>query len=93
MIQSFKNKITEQVFKGFQPRSFPEDLFRRAVIKLDQLHSASSLNDLRIPPSNRLELLSGKQSGRYSIRINGQWRICFSWKAGHAHQVEITDYH
>ncbi|HQT03422.1 MAG TPA: type II toxin-antitoxin system RelE/ParE family toxin [Thiotrichales bacterium] len=61
--------------------------------KLQQLHAAPSLDFLRVPPGNRLELLSGNRSGQYSIRINDQWRVCFVWESGHAWQVEIVDYH
>jgi proteic killer suppression protein len=93
MIISFKDKRTEQVFDGRIPKGFPQDLFRRSVVKLDQIQSASILEDLRIPPSNRLESLSGNRAGQHSIRINSQWRICFVWKDGNAHGVEITDYH
>jgi toxin HigB-1 len=93
MIISFKDKRTEQIYSGQCPKGFPPDLFRRSVVKLDQLQSASILDDLRIPPSNRLEALSGDRAGQHSIRINKQWRLCFAWKEGHAHGAEITDYH
>lgn len=93
MIISFKDKKTEQLFSGKFPRGFPSDLLRCSVVKLDQLQSASILDDLRLPPSNRLESLSGDRNGQHSIRLNKQWRICFVWKDGNAHEVEITDYH
>ena len=93
MIVSFKDKRTERVYAGKSPKGFPQDLFRRSVVKLDQLQSVSILDDLRIPPSNRQETLSGDRAGQHSIRINNQWRICFVWKDGNAHDVEITDYH
>ena len=93
MIVSFTDKRTEQVYSGKCPKGFPQDLYKRSVVKLDQLQSASILDDLRIPPSNRLETLSGNRAGQHSIRINDQWRLCFVWKDGNAHDVEITDYH
>ena len=93
VIVSFRDKRTKQVYGGKLPKGFPEDLFRRSVVKLDQLQSAAILEDLMIPPSNRLEALSGDRSGQHSIRINNQWRICFIWKDGNAHEVEIIDYH
>lgn len=93
MIVSFTDKQTEQVYGGKCPKGYPQDLFKRSVVKLDQLQSASILDDLRIPPSNRLEALSGNRAGQHSIRINDQWRLCFVWKDGNAHNVEITDYH
>lgn len=93
MIQSFADKRTEQVFHGKCPKGFPASIFRRAEMKLDRLQAAEALDDLRIPPSNRLEALSGNRAGEHSIRINAQWRICFRWQEGHAHEVKITDYH
>jgi proteic killer suppression protein len=73
--------------------SFSVSFRARARIKLEVLDAAEALEDLRIPPSNRLEALSGNRHGQHSIRINEQWRICFVWREGHAYQVEITDYH
>jgi len=93
MIQSFKNSDTEQVFQGKMPKGFPQDIFRRAIVKLDQLHSALILEDLRIPPSNHLEALTGDYNGFLSIRINKQWRVCFRWENGNALDVHIKDYH
>ena len=93
MITSFKCKKTKQVFDGKMPKGFPQPLVRRAIVKLDQLNSATILDDLRIPLSNRLEALSGDRQGQYSIRINDQFRICFIWDGGTATNVEITDYH
>jgi len=74
-------------------KGFPTDLVRRAEIKIAQIDAAISLEDLRIPPSNRLEKLFGNRKGQHSIRINNQWRICFSWRDGDAYDVEIVDYH
>lgn len=75
------------------PKGFPSQIFRRSIVKLDQLNNAMILEDLRIPPSNRLEVLSGERAGQHSIRINDQWRLCFLWSEGNVEQVEITDYH
>ncbi len=93
MIQSFRDADTEKVAKGVLPKRFPQDIFKRAIVKLDQLQAASELADLRIPPANRFEALQGDLAGFYSIRINNQWRICFRWENGNAFQVHITDYH
>ena len=93
MIKSFKCKKTRQVFEGKDPKGFSSQILRRSIVKLDQLNNAMSIDDLRVPASNRLEALSGDREGHYSIRINDQWRICFRWEAGDAEQVEITDYH
>ena len=93
MIQSFRCKETEKVWKGKSSRRFPADIQRSALRKLTQLSAAESVNDMRVPPGNRLEALKGGRAGQHSIRINDQWRICFVWKDGHAHEVEIVDYH
>ena len=93
MITSFKSKKTERIFDGKTPKGFPVQIIRRSIVKLDQINSAAALDDLRIPPSNHLEALSGNREGQYSIRINDQYRICFVWNKGNAEQVEITDYH
>lgn len=93
LIKSFRCKKTEQVFQGKMPKGFPIQIFRRSIVKLDQLNNAMILEDLRIPPSNRLEVLSGERAGQHSIRINDQWRLCFLWSEGNVEQVEITDYH
>jgi proteic killer suppression protein len=92
VIESFGDKETERLWRGRRTR-FPADLLRRAINKLNLLDAATSLDALRIPPSNRLEALTGNRSGQHSIRINDQWRVCFRWEAGNAQQVEITDYH
>jgi proteic killer suppression protein len=93
MIRSFKCKETENVFNGRFSKKLPQNIQRLAARKLTMLHFAASLNDLRIPPANRLETLAGARKGQYSIRINQQWRICFEWHQDGAHSVEIVDYH
>ncbi|MGX1308555.1 proteic killer suppression protein [Amorphus suaedae] len=93
MIASFKGKWIEAVAAGRSPKGFPADLVRAAQRKLFVLQHAANLNDLRSPPGNRLEALSGNRAGQHSIRINDQFRICFRWIDGDAHDVEITDYH
>ena len=93
MIKSFADTDTEKVFRLVRCRKFPGEIQHRAKVKLDQLHAASELNHLRVPPSNRLEKLSGHLKSRHSIRINQQWRFFFQWQNNHAHQVSITDYH
>ena len=93
MILSFRCKETEKVWhRGFS-KKFPVDLQVRARRKLIALHIAASLNDLRRPPSNHLEALKKDRQGQWSIRINKQWRVCFVWAEGNAHDVEIVDYH
>ncbi len=71
----------------------PRNIHQRAYVKLRMLHNAASLDDLRIPPANKLEKLSGNRVGQHSIRVNDQWRICFKWLQGDAYDVEIVDYH
>ncbi|MDX2224204.1 MAG: type II toxin-antitoxin system RelE/ParE family toxin [Rhodospirillaceae bacterium] len=93
MIRSFADRETEQLFETGRSRRLPSDILRRAVLRLQQLDSASRIDDLRMPPSNRLEVLRGDRRGTWSIRINDQWRICFSFEGGHAYEVEIVDYH
>ncbi len=93
MIKSFADADTEKVFHLVPCRKLPAEIQHRAKVKLDQLHAASELNHLRVPPSNRLEKLSGHLKNRHSIRINQPWRIVFLWQNHHAHQVSITDYH
>jgi len=92
MIQSFKCSETQLLFEGGKAYRFVN--FRAvAERKLAMLHRASVIDDLRIPPNNRLEKLSGDRAGQWSIRINGQWRLCFEWQDGQAFNVEIVDYH
>ena len=93
MIKSFRSKETEQLFHRQSVRKLPIAIQRNALKKLLILDAAESLEDLRIPPANRLEKLSGDRQGQYSIRINQQWRICFEWNQGNAYNVEIVDYH
>ena len=93
MIKGFKDKQTELVWNGIASRRLPQNVQIMARRKLRMLNNASTLNDLRVSPANRLERLSGKRSGEYSIRINDQWRICFCWENGDAKHVEIVDYH
>ena len=93
MIKSFACKETEKIFSGRFSKKLPRAIQRIAGRKLVMLHHAATLDDLRIPPANRLEKLSGNRQGQYSIRINQQWRICFRWLDDGIHKVEITDYH
>ena len=93
MIQSFKSKETEKIFNGRFSAKLPQSMQRLAARKLIMLDAAGELKELRVPPGNRLEALSGDRAGQHSIRINDQWRICFVWREGNAHEVEIVDYH
>ena len=97
MIKSFKNNGTEDIFNGKYTkdarRICPREIWKIATRKLDQLDSVNKLDDLKIPPGNMFEALKGERSGEYSIRINNQYRICFTWSEAGPDQVEITDYH
>ncbi len=93
MIESFGNPETAHLFATGKSRRLPPDILRRAVMRLAQIEAATDVNDLRLPPSNRLEALSGDRIGQWSIRINGQWRVCFRFDKGRAQEVEIVDYH
>ena len=93
MIKSFRDRDTERLFKREHIRRLPARLLRGALRKLLILDAAERLDDLRLPPGNRLEKLSGDRAGQYSIRINDQYRICFTWRQGVAGDVEIVDYH
>jgi proteic killer suppression protein len=93
MIRSFRDKDTERLFHRVRKVKFARSLQRPALRKLLLLHAARPLEDLRVPPANRLEKLTGDREGWYSIRINDQWRVCFHWEDGHAYYVEIVDYH
>ena len=93
MIESFKCKETEKIFDRQFSRKLPTNIQSIALRKLRMLNRSSSMQDLKIPPANRLEALSGKRKGQHSIRINQQWRICFEWGNGNAFNVEIVDYH
>jgi proteic killer suppression protein len=93
MIRSFRDRQTERLFRRGRIKRLERKLQRAALRKLAVLDAADSVNDLRVPPGNHLEKLTGARAGQYSIRINDQWRICFRWDNGDAHDVEITDYH
>ncbi|MBI5419803.1 MAG: type II toxin-antitoxin system RelE/ParE family toxin [Deltaproteobacteria bacterium] len=93
MIKSFRDQETKKVFSREGSRKLPTDIQQVALRKLRMLNNATNLNDLRVPPANRLEKLSRDRAGQHSIRINEQWRICFMWREGNAYDVEITDYH
>jgi len=93
MIKSFADSETEKIFYREFSRKLPPDIQRSARRKLELLNVANVLNDMRIPPGNRLEKLVGDREGQHSIRVNQRWRICFVWRNGEAHNVEIVDYH
>ncbi len=93
MITSFRCEETERLFRREGTRRFPPDILRVALRKLLLLHAAKTVEELRIPPGNRLERLKGDRAGAWSIRINDQWRICFIWSGTEAQHVEIVDYH
>jgi proteic killer suppression protein len=93
MIKSFADKETQQLYVKGKSKRLPPDLVRRAIRRLEYVHWAQNLNDLKVPSSNRLHALKGDRKGQYSISINDKWRICFRFIDGDAHDVEITDYH
>jgi len=93
VIKSIKGKETAKVFRRQRARKFPADIQQVAYRKLRYLKNARTLQDLRIPPANRLEKLKGDRAGQHSIRVNDQWRICFRWQGSDAYDVEIVDYH
>ena len=93
MIENFANTETERLFATGKSRRLPPDILRRAVMRLTQLDAAVDVEDLRQPPSNRLEALSGDLAGKWSIRINDRWRVCFRFERSNAQDVEIIDYH
>lgn len=93
MIRSFRDPETERVFQRLACRRLPPDLWRAAYKKLAILHAAEALQDLRVPPGNQLEKLTGDREGMYSVRINERWRLCFVWRTGDAYEVEIVDHH
>ncbi len=93
MIRSFADKEAEKIWRGVRCRQLPSDIQQVARRKLRMLDAATVLDDLRVPPANRLEALKGDRRGQYGIRINDQWRICFRWHGGDASDVGIVDYH
>jgi proteic killer suppression protein len=93
MIRSFADRYTARLFDREAVRRFPAALQRTMLRKLVALDAAETLDDLRVPPGNRLEKLTGDRTGQYSIRVNGQWRVCFRWHDGDAYDVELVDYH
>jgi toxin HigB-1 len=93
VIKSFKDAETEKIYHRERSRKLPTVTQQVALRKLRMINNAINLNDLRVPPANRLEKLAGNREGQYSIRINDQWRICFEWRSSDAFNVEITDYH
>ena len=93
MIKSFKCKETEKIFGRQFSKKLPNDMQHIVLRKLRMLNRTTIMNDLKVPPGNRLEPLHGERKGQYSIRINNQWRICFQWKEKDAYDVEIVDYH
>jgi proteic killer suppression protein len=93
MIVGIRDDETRKIWLGVRSRQLPSDIQATALRKLRLLNAAQRLNDLRVPPGNRLELLTGNRAGQHSIRINDQWRICFVWTEGGPDDVEIVDYH
>jgi proteic killer suppression protein len=93
VIKTFRDDITQKIYQRQPSRKSPHEIQQVALRKLRMLNNAGSLTDLRIPPANRLEKLSGLRAGQWSIRINDQWRICFEWQERDAYNVEIVDYH
>jgi addiction module HigA family antidote len=93
VIKSFKDRETQTIFTRQRSRRLPSELQQIALRKLRMLNNARTLNDLQVPPANRLEKLVGDRAGQYSIRINERWRVCFAWRDGDAYDVEIVDYH
>jgi toxin HigB-1 len=93
MILGFRNRETRSIWEGRRSRRLPQDIQGIALRKLRLINAALHLDDLRVPPGNRLELLQGERRGQHSIRINDQWRICFIWRDGNVQDVEIVDYH
>jgi toxin HigB-1 len=93
VIKSFGNEETRLIYSRQRSRKLPPDMQQVALRKLRMINNAVSLNDLRVPPANRLEKLSRDRAGQHSVRLNDQWRICFRWEGNDAYEVEITDYH
>lgn len=93
MIKNFKDDEAQKIYQRQRSRKLPADIQQTALRKLRMINNSVSINDLRVPPANRLEKLSGDRAGQWSIRINDQWRVCFRWEGSDALDVEITDYH
>lgn len=93
MIKTFADRETQQIFIAGKSKRLPQDLVKRAIRRLEYIHLSKTLNDLKVPPSNRLHALKKDRKGQFSISINDQWRICFRFIEGDAYEVEITDYH
>jgi toxin HigB-1 len=93
MIHSFSDKPTEELWEGHKPKQLPPAIHRTALKKLMLIDQSTTLADLRVPPGNRLEAPKGDRLGEHSIRINDQWRVCFRWEAGSAHDVEISKHY
>ena len=93
VIRTFKDKETQKIFNRQRSRKLPSDIQQVALRKLRMLNRAETIQDLRVPPANRLERLKGDREGQYSIRVNDRWRVCFDWKDGDALNVELVDYH
>jgi toxin HigB-1 len=93
VIKNFKDAETQKIYQRQRSRKLPSDIQQVALRKLRMINNSFSINDLRVPPANRLEKLGGNRAGQWSIRINDQWRICFRWEGNDAIDVEITDYH
>ena len=94
MIRSYRNKDVRELFEdGKRLKGIPANVQRRAVSKLQMIYAARNLDDLKVPPGNRLERLKGDRRGQHSIRINDQYRVCFRWRDGDAYEVEVVDYH
>lgn len=93
MIKNFKDDETQKIYQRQRSRKLPADIQQTALRKLRMINNSVSINDLRVPPANRLEKISGDRAGQWSIRINDQWRVCFRWEGSDALDVEITDYH
>lgn len=93
MIESFASNKTESLFATGKSRRLPPEILKRALMRMTQLQAATEIDDLRMPPSNWLEALVGDLAGKWSIRVNDRWRLCFRFEGGHAYEVEIVDYH
>ncbi len=93
MIKTFKSDETQKIYQRQRSRKYPSDIQQIALRKLRMINNSASINDLRVPPANHLEKLSGNRTGQWSIRINDQWRVCFRWEGSDAYDVEIADYH